>query len=102
MSHIIPGAVMISKKRTTEAIRVKSTTLPDPVTDMILDALEERRQAVGISLVDLARQSGVGYQYVQRLLRARHLEEHRHSPTLDKLAPIARALGMRLKLVRDR
>lgn len=82
--------------------RVKASTPPDPATDEILDALEEKRQQAGMSLVDLATVSGVGYQYVQRLLRARHLEEHRHSPTLDKLAPIARALGMRLKLVRDR
>ncbi len=74
----------------------------DDMTDEILDALEERRQSLGITLESLANESGSAYPYVQQLLRGRSAEKTRHSPTLDKLAPIARALGMRLKLVRDR
>lgn len=80
----------------------RKTTTPDPLTDEILDALEERRRSHGITLVDLARESGSAYPYLQQLLRGRGDDKTRHSPTLDKLAPIARALGMRLKLVRDR
>lgn len=92
---------MISKKVTGKK-RLKATTPPDPATEEIMDALEARRQSTGMTLIDLARAAGVNYTYVQQLLRVRGENEHRHSPTLDKLAPIARALGMRLKLVRDR
>lgn len=92
---------MISKK-TKVKTRVKATTKPDGVTEEILDALEACRQEKGMTLADLSREAGINYTYVQQLLRVRDDEGHRHSPTLDKLAPIARALGLRLKLVRDR
>lgn len=81
---------------------MKVTTPHDPATEELLRILEGRRVAAGMTLSRLAELSGVGYQYVHGLLRAIDNESRRHSPTIDKLAPIARALGYRLKLVRDR
>lgn len=86
--------------RTQTKVRSKARTIPDPITDQILDALEEKRQTLGVSLHQLAKESGTQYGYVQQMLRSRHVEDKRHSPTLDKLGPIARALGYTLKLVR--
>lgn len=91
-------AKIATRERTK--VRTKAKTIPDPITDQILDALEEKRQLLGVSLHQLAEQSGTQYGYVQQMLRSRHVEDKRHSPTLDKLGPIARALGYTLKLVR--
>lgn len=90
----------VKATRTQTKVRTKAKTIPDPITDKILEALEEKRQLQGVSLHQLAEQSGTQYSYVHSMLRSRHDEDKRHSPTLDKLGPIARALGYTLKLVR--
>lgn len=61
--------------------------------DRIVNALEERREALGVSKADLARHVHDSPPAVRRLLTASNV-----NPTLATLVDVAGALGMRVAL----
>lgn len=62
--------------------------------DRIIQALDEARQALGISKADLARMIGAKPEIVRRLFTAES-----PNPTIITLVKIAKALGLDLDLV---
>lgn len=62
--------------------------------DRIVNALDDAREAAGLSKADLARAIGSQPQVIRRLFTS-----HAASPTLGTLAEVAGALGMRVTLV---
>jgi len=61
--------------------------------DRIVNALDEAREAAGLSKAELARAIGSQPQVIRRLFTS-----HAASPTLGTLAEVAGALGMRVPL----
>jgi transcriptional regulator with XRE-family HTH domain len=61
--------------------------------DRIVNALDQAREAAGLSKAELARAIGSQPQVIRRLFTS-----HAASPTLGTLAEVAGALGMRVTL----
>jgi transcriptional regulator with XRE-family HTH domain len=66
------------------------------MSQSIIDAIKSEMSSKGISGRKLSEMSGVSMQYMYGILRGEH------SPTIDKLAKLASALGMTIQLVEDR
>lgn len=75
-----------------EFLRQHARTL---TLDRIVNALEDRRQSLGVSKADLARHLHGSAPAVRRLLTATN-----PNPTLATLVDVAGALGLRLTLER--